>query len=336
MSNYMVAFIVDGLREFEPGLQIGDKQISYITDLSPHAKEQLRIEMGKDLFDKLWKSSVIPCIRIHIDADDEKEAIKTAWTNAKQIANALSLVEFDQQDAMSMAYSHSPKIIPNVLVANMDEDSHSLDFANYTRSGLMRLSVGDFGTRAKAFNETVVRHIERLMPTIMWCNREFEDALMRRLVHSLHWYAIAMNQLEKELRFVAIWIALESLVIESIKTENKKRKIVSRLLKLYVKHNSEEVNDSVIEELWELRTRIVHEARSGFMEGSNYLISATDINLVKYFYFVAILFVLDRLEGNTSVSQVWQKLVDYAPSISIKYENMPRYLDYRDVFMSWQ
>jgi hypothetical protein len=245
-------------------------------------------------------------------------------------------VEFDRQDAISMAYGDSPKILPNVLIANMDKDPHSLEFANYTPSGLVRLSVGEFGIRAKDFNETVVRHIGRLMPTIFWCNREFENPLMRRLIHSLHWYAIAKNQQEKELRFLAIWVALESLVIESIKTENKKKKMVSRLRRLFAKHNSEEINQTTIEELWELRTKTVHEALSGFAEGSNYPISAMDINLAKYFYFMAILCVLDRLEGNTSVGQVWQKLIDYTPSISIKYENMPRYLDYRDVFMSWQ
>ena len=142
--------------------------------------------------------------------------------------------------------------------------------------------------------------------------------------------------LNQEFRFIATWVALESLVIESIKTENKKRKILNRLPKLYVKHNSEEINPNIVGELWELRTKIVHEARSGFMEDSNYLISATHINLVKYFYFLAILFILDTLEGNTSVNQVWQKLVDYTPSINIKYENMPRYFDYTGMFMYWQ
>ena len=224
MRSYMVAFLVDCLRKFEPGLEIGDRQISYITDLSPDAREELSIEMGKDLFDKLWRSSVISCIKVDIEADDEREAIKRAWINAKQIANALSLVEFDQQDAISMAYKRSPNIIPNVLVANMDEEPPSLKSAHYTPSGLVRLNVGKLGAQAREFNETIVRHMEKLMPSIMWCNREFEDALMRRLVHSLHWYAIAMNQQEKELCFVALWVALESLIIESIKRENKKKR----------------------------------------------------------------------------------------------------------------
>jgi hypothetical protein len=332
----MVVFIVDGLRKFEPALEIGDKQITYITDLSADAKEQLKLEMGKDLFDKLWGSSVISCIQVYIDADDDRSAIKKAWTNAKQVTDALSLVEFDQQNAISMAYSHSPKVIPNVLVANMDEDPHSLSFGHYTPSGLVQLNVGELAAKAKDFNETIVRHIEKLMPAVIWCNRELDNDLIKRLIHSLHWYAIAMNEQEKEFRFIATWFALESLVIESIKTGNKKTKIVNRLPKLYVKHNAEEISDSHIEELWELRTKIVHEARSGFMEASNYLISATHINLVKYLYFLTILFILDTLEGNTSVSQVWQKLADYTPSISIKYENMPTYLDYGDMFMFYQ
>ena len=100
MCKYMVAFILDGLRKFEPALEIGDKQITYITDLSAQAKEALRTEMGKDLFNRLWGSSVISCIPIHIDADDEKSAIKKAWINAKQITNALSLMVFDQQNAI--------------------------------------------------------------------------------------------------------------------------------------------------------------------------------------------------------------------------------------------
>jgi len=332
----MVAFIVDGLRKFEPALEIGDKQITYIAELSADVKEKLKIEMGKDLFNKLWRDSVLSCIQIYVNADDEKSAIKKAWINAKQVTNALSLVEFDKKNAISFAYKRSPNILPNVLIANMDEDPHSLEFQHYTPPGLVQLNVAESGAKAKDFNETIVRHIEKLIPAVIWRNREFENELVKRLVHSLHWYAIAMNQQEKEFRFIAIWVALESLVIGSIKTENKRTKIMNRFPKLYVKHNSEEINDSIIEELWELRTKIVHEARSGFMEDSNYLISATHINMVKYFYFLAILFVLDTLEDNTSVSQVWQKLVDYTPSINIKYENIPRYLNYGDLFMSWQ
>ena len=336
MSSYIVIFILDGLRKFEPPLEIGNGRIIYLTDLSPRGKEELRTEIGKDLFDKLWASSAIPCIKVHIDADDEKAAIKKAWINARQITNALSLVEFDPQVDMYMAHTHSPKMLPNVLVANPEEQPQSLEFKHYTASGLMLLNTSESGTRAREFNETVVRHIERLMPAIMWCDRDCDDPLMRRLVHSLHWYATAMNQQEKELRFIGIWVALESLVIESIETQHKKRMVMNRLPKLCVKHTSEEINDSLIGELWELRTKIVHEARSGFMEDSDYLISATHINLAKYLYFLAILFVLDTLEGSTSVSQVWQRITDYRPSISIKYENMPRYLDYRDVFMSWR
>jgi len=336
MSNYMVAFIVDGLREFEPALEIGDRKITYITDLSAHAKEELRIEMGKDLFDKLWGSSVISCIQVHIDADDERSAIKKAWINAKQVTDALSLVGFDKQDAISFAYKRSPSILPNVLVADMDEDPHSLAFGHYSPPGLVQLNVGESGAKAKDFNETIVRHIEKLMPAVIWCNRKFENDLIKRLIHSLHWHAIAMNQQEKEFRFIATWFALESLVIESIQTEHKKRTIVNRLPKLYVKHNAEEISHSYIGELWELRNRIVHEARSGFMEDSNYLIPAVHINLAKYFYFLAVLFVLDELEGSTSVSQIWRKLTDYTPSVNIKYESMPTYLDYADLFMSRQ
>lgn len=332
----MVVFIVDGLRKFEPALEIGNKQIAYITDLSAQAKEELKIEIGKDLFDKLWGSSVISCIQVRIDADDEKSAIKKAWINAKQVTDALSLVEFDRQNAISFAYKRSPSILPNVLITNMDEDPHSLGFGHYTPPGLVQLNVGKLGAKAKDFNETVVRHIEKLMPAVIWCNREFENDLIKRLIHSLHWYAIAMNQQEKEFRFIATWFALESLVIESIQIPHKKRTIVNRLPKLYVKHNAEEINHSYIEELWELRTKIVHEARSGFMGDSNYLIPATHINLTKYFYFLAILFILDKLEGSTSVSQIWQKLTDYTPSVNIKYENMPTYLDYADLFMSYQ
>jgi hypothetical protein len=111
MGNYMVVFIVDGLRKFEPALEIGDNQITYITDLDAHAKKELEVEMGKDLFDKLWGSSAISCIQIYVDAADEESAIKKAWINAKQITNALSLMEFDQQNAISIVHKHSPNII---------------------------------------------------------------------------------------------------------------------------------------------------------------------------------------------------------------------------------
>lgn len=328
----MVVFIVDGLRKFEPALEIGDRQITYITDLGNHAKEELKMEIGEDVFNRLWGSSAISCIQIYVDAEDDRSAIKKAWINAKQVTNALSLMEFDQQNAISIVYKHSPNIIPNVLVANMEEETPSLKIGHYTPPGLMRINLGQLGEKAKDFNESIIRHIEKLIPPIIWCNREFENNLIKRLVHSLHWYAIAMNQQEREFRFIAIWFALESLVIESIKTSDKKRKVVNRLPKLYVKHNSKEISQNHIEELWELRNKIVHEARSGFMEGRNYLISAKHINLVKYFYLLTILFILDTLESNTSVSQTWQKLIAYTPSINIKRDTMPIYVDYADMF----
>jgi len=332
MSKYMVAFIVDNLRKFEPALKIGDRQITYITDMGDHAKEELKIEMGENLFNRLWKSSGISCIQIYVDAQDDVSAIKKAWINAKQVTNALSLIEFDQQRAISIDYKQSPNIIPNVLVANMEGETPSLKIGHYTPPGLMRINLGKLGEKAKDFNENIIRHIEKLMPPVMWGNTEFENSLSKRILYSLHWYAVAMNQQEKEFRFIAIWFALESLVIESIKTSDKKRKVVNRLPKLYVKHNSKEISQNHIEELWELRNKIVHEARSGFMGGRNYLISAKHINLVKYFYLLTILFILDTLESNTSVSQTWQKLTAYTPSINIKRDTMPIYVDYADMF----
>ncbi len=336
MSNYMVVFIVDGLRKFEPALEIGDERITYITELSADGREELKGEIGEDLFKKLWRDSVLSCIQIHVNADDETSAIEKAWINGKQVTDALSLVEFDKKDAISFAYKRSPNILPNVLIANMDEDSHSLEFRHYTPPGLVQLNLGGSGVKAKDFNENIIRHIESLMPAVIWRNREFENELVKRLVHSLHWHATAMNQQEREFRFIAIWFALESLVIESIQVPHKKRKIANRLPKLFAKHNAGEINQSDIEELWELRNNIVHEARSGFMGDSNYLISATHMNLVKYFYLLAVLFTLDELEGSTSVSQIWRKLKDYIPSVNIEYENMPAYLDYTGLFMSYQ
>lgn len=332
MSNYMVVFIVDSLRKFEPALKIGDKQITYITDLGDHVKEELKIEMGEKLFDRLWNSSGISCIQIYVDAQDEASAIKKAWTNAKQVTNALSLIEFDQQNAISIAYKHSPNIMPNVLVANMEEETPSLKIGHYTPPGLMRINLGQLGEKAKDFNESIIRHIENLMPPVMWSNTEFENSLSKRILHSLHWHAVAMNQQEKEFRFIAIWFALESLVIESIQTSNKKKRVVNRIPKLYIKHNSEEISQNHIEELWELRNKIVHEARSGFMEDIDDLISAKHINLVRYFYLITVLFILDTLESNTSISQTWQKLTAYTPSINIKHDTMPIYVDYTDMF----
>ncbi len=241
MGKYMVVFIVDGLRKFEPALEIGDRQITYITDLDDHAKEELKLEMGENLFNRLWGASSISCIQIYVDADDEKSAIKKAWVNAKQVTNALSLLEFDQR-AISISHKDSPSIIPNVLVANMEEEPVSLKIGHYTPPGLMRINLGELEQKAKDFNENIVRHIEKLMPSVIWCRSEFENDLIKRLAHSLHWYTVAMNQQEDEFRFIAIWFALESVVIESIKTEHKKKRITNRLPKLYAKHNAQEIN----------------------------------------------------------------------------------------------
>ena len=47
MSNYMVVFIVDALRKFDPALEIGDRRITYIAELSADGKEQLKREIGE-------------------------------------------------------------------------------------------------------------------------------------------------------------------------------------------------------------------------------------------------------------------------------------------------
>ena len=108
MSNYMVVFMVDGIRKFEPALEIGNGQITYLTDIGNQAKEELKSEMGADLFNRLCGASAISCIQIYTDAEDETSAIKKAWVNAKQVTNALSLLEFDRQNAISIDYKQSP------------------------------------------------------------------------------------------------------------------------------------------------------------------------------------------------------------------------------------
>jgi len=336
MKNYMVIFIVDGLRKFEPPIEIGDRRISYFTEFSDDAKKQLKNEMGEDLFNRLWNSERINCVQIDIQAEDETSAIKNAWINARRITNALSLIEFDQPNTISIAFRHSPKIIPNVLIANKDKEPLSVKFGHYTPPGLMHINLSELGEKAKIFNENIIRHIEKLIPSILWFTGDLDNTLTKRLVHSLYWYSTAMNQMEREFRFIASWFALESLVIESIQTENKKRKLVYRLPILFLKHNGQEINKEEIEDLWELRTKVVHEAISGFMEIEHALISAGHINQVKYFYLLCILFILDTLNDTTSIEDTWRNLKDYTPSINIKYEDLPLHFDYLDMFMYHQ
>ncbi len=331
IHNYMVVFIVHGFEDLSPALKIGDRGVTYITDVGEYARHVLKTEMG-EAFNKLWGSSGLPCIQIDVQAEDEDSAIKKAWGPAKRIVNALSLVEFEQQNAISMDYRNSPNLLPNILVANLDEATPTLDVGYYIPKGLIRFSVGKLREKAREFNNKVVRHIEKLMPPELWLYEKGDDEVTKRLAHSLQWYSVAMNQQEIEFRFIAMWFGLESMVIESIKTGHKRQKLKDRLGKLYFKHNSEELEPSSIEKLWSLRTDIVHEALSGFFERGGGLVSAGHINNIKYLYFIVILFVLDMLPNNYSLSLMWKNLATYKPSMNTKISDVPLYLDVLDMF----
>ena len=140
-----------------------------------------------------------------------------------------------------------------------------------------------------------------------------------------------MNQQEDEFRFIALWFALESMVIENIQTDHKKRKLLNRLSKLYLLHNDSEIDRNNIEELWGLRTQIVHEARIGIL-GETSSISARHVNLTRYFYYLTTLLMLDTITDATELSQVWANISDYEPSITIGYESMPEFVNFTNLF----
>lgn len=334
-ANYLVLFIVEGLQDLSPALRIGDRNVSYITDISEYAKYVLKTEMG-EAFNKLWSSLGLPCIEINVQAENEEFAIKKAWGPARRIVNALSLVEFEKQNVISVSYKNSPNLLPNVLIANMDEDTPTLNVRQYIPTGLIRFTLGELVEKARNFNNNIVRRIEQLMPSSLWIEGKSDDEVTKRFTHSLQWYSAAMNQQEIEFRFIAMWFALESMVIESIRTDHKKRKMTNRLNKLFFKHNSVELEPSEVEKLWNLRTDIVHEALSGFLERGGGLVSAGHINVVKYLYFIVILFALDMLPNNYSLTSMWSNLEMYSPSINIKYSDMPLYHDALDMFQHLQ
>lgn len=330
--HYLVAYLIKAFENLSPPLEIGGKKVSYLTEASKDAEALLRTEIG-DSYDRLRGPAGLPCVEVNIEADDPDSAVKKAWEPAQKIVSILSLLEFESENAMSMVYENSPSLLPNVLVADMDMDIPTLEVKYYVPHGLLRVTLGELGVKAKGFNDSFVRHIGSLIPAETWVpGRGNESEALSRLEHSLQWYSTGMSNRELELRFVAMWFALESLVIESMKTDHKKRKLTRRLSKLYYVHNSDSLSNNILEELWSLRTKIVHEALSGHIGTPERTVSAEKVNVCRYFYFVALLFVLDMMSNYPALPDMWANLSTYQPSMRLEYDEVPLFYDVLNLF----
>ncbi|MBE9515081.1 MAG: hypothetical protein IMY79_02965 [Chloroflexi bacterium] len=322
MTNYKVAFLIEGFHDLSPGLVVGERHLTYVTELSEKARRCMQEEVGGRL-EKLWTPAGIPCIAIDVQAPDERAAVKKAWPPAQRIADTLALVEFERVDAISLSTERSPRLLHNALVANLDDSPPTTKFSYYAPVALGCINLGTAVKAAKHFNERVVRHLEALMPGELLYAEPISRPVIRRLAHSLHWYSQGMNQPEIPLHFLATWVALESLVIEDTTTGGKGRKIVARLGFLVTKHTKEKPQNEALWSLWKLRSDIVHEGIGGILEPDAHQITAEHINQVRYLYFVTLLFLLDRQAGASSLADIWGNFRSYQPSVVIKPEDVP-------------
>jgi hypothetical protein len=316
MGKYFVAFILKNGRDRELSIKFGDAAPRCISSFSDEGELALREELRPIIIEELRTPSGVPCISFELEADDEKDAMRQAFRSAERLADALSLVE-PTSEGISFAVHLTPMVLPNALVSDIESNPEVVDFRSYNRDSLARFNIGDNSQLVADFNELVIRHIGKLLPTNLFIPNTSLSPLEERLSDSLYWHAQSIQQRDLALSFLCLWVALEGLILRSHETSNKGRKIRSRLSQLLAYHLTEfdgEAAKKLVQDLWLLRSRIVHEgfAKSGTEALSG--VTAENINNTKYFFLITLLYFLDQMGSCDDFDELWKSVASYSPS----------------------
>ena len=130
MSHYKVLYLVERGRDLKPQLEVAGYKLFYMTDLSDKAAKALQEELGPTTIDSLRVVEGIPCIAVDVQAGDDNDALRIAHRYASQVIQPFCLIE-DEGPEISLSLSRPPAILPNALLANMDENPEAADFGYY-------------------------------------------------------------------------------------------------------------------------------------------------------------------------------------------------------------
>ncbi len=337
MPTFRIAFLVQNGRELDPQLDFRGCTLAKLDIASPGARAELREELGSIDPEGLEVDGYIPTVPVDIEAEDEQQALLAGFHQATLSLAPYSLIVPEKE--MIDFSRHSPVVLPRALLLDTDAEPPTGAFRYQHGPSLARFNVGEETvSRTKSFNDAVVRRIAALYPESLLKADEERCSLALRIARAVHWYSQGEAESEPVMAFVCYWIGLEALALKSSTSASKRKTLVNRMALLARRHGGGEWA-KMIGELWDKRSDIVHEGFGATQTGLVPEITASDLNEVKYLFFIAVLYAVEQHGQQVPLEKLWhpRHRDSYAPSVTADPAEFPdlwQVLDHRRSFVS--
>lgn len=306
MAAFRFAFLVRFGRQLEPELSLGGAALGKMMIGSDRAMAELAEHLKPLTLKELEVAGSIPVVIVDVQADAEDQALVAGFRQATICIEPYSLIAHEGE---GFDFSRSrPTVLPHALLIDDcgDEEEAHVHLRYIDGPRLLRLNVGaDLVAKTRAFNTSVVREIGKLYPESLQHADRARTPLEARVARAIHWYAQAEGQPEITLAFVCYWIGLEALALKSSTSSNKRKTLVARMTAKVRDHDPKADWEESLERLWGKRSDVVHEGLGAVADGLVPDVDAGDLNMVKYLFFVALLYTLQARSDGVEFEDLW-------------------------------
>ena len=283
MPSFKLNFFVQHGRDLEPQLNVGGSTLGKLDIASTAARAVLTAELGSIAPDTLEVNGYMPVVRVDVEAEDEAQALLVGFHQATLCLAPYSLIA-PEGEGIDLT-RRRPVVLPHALLVDEEAEPPTVTFRYQQGPSLVRFHVGEETvTRTQSFNNSVIRRIATLYPQSLLKAYAEQCPLALRIARAVYWYSQAEAQPETTMAFVCYWIGLEALTLPSSTSPGKKKALVRRMVPLSSLHHSGNDWTALVEDLWDMRSDIVHEGFGAPQIEVLPVITASEINTVKYLF----------------------------------------------------
>lgn len=239
---------------------------------------------------KAGKSGVI-IASVRVMETSQAEGVSTAYKLLTHVLDGLSLV------------SEFPVDVAPTLIARM-QGSEEASVIRWRAHAWMAIETRDSAI-VKEWADYCDQILTKALPyydRLLDGNWDDHSQLETQVLHSAHMFRLGTEARNYGIEYFCKFSAMEALVAAS-ETVNKKANLLERIPRLFRGVRFDVKKE--IEELWERRHLVVHEARTEFFDSTAYphetLIPRLDYFTVTIFYFA-----LDNISRAETVRDLWQ------------------------------
>lgn len=326
MATWTLAFVVVPRIETQTSIKMGRAEYGFVQlgFPSPGDLEAFKKELGST-FDDSWPVDGLPAVIVTVEAEEIGPVLSEGYSHAKMLVDSFSLVEPILDADLSFAPEPVVRILPTVL---MMEPGEPAEIAQYHGEGIARIKALEKDLDIDRLNT------QCLMP-LLYKTASFlsDDALSRtetatRLKRFLRWYASSRAAPSMAEKFMAGWLALETLAGCEEDKGQKGPRLKSRLKTLVGLHMPAADFQSTIDRLWDLRCEIFHEAAIGRWgdDPRSMSVFAGDISVTRFLALLGAEFLVHATSPNAGLFQTWATAEAYKPNIRLDIGDFPQLL----------